>query len=729
MGVVSSQPVPEKKTLTDSELADAQLKSDSSAQKPIPSSSFSIRTYFPASQKNSKLPGTGQHESSPTATNHAEQPSPSVEDTNEVDRFFDSFPPALGPPVRSPAAQRLDAVPSDNEEVSILLQDYGGQQSSVNMPETPCPPPTRRETKLGLNGSRTLDTTTNGPAYAMAVTATPNGKPSSKDTTNLSGKRPRRKSNPIVQPEEEESYVDQEEERERENNATKPRKRKRTSEGAPKKTKKQKTTDTTVVNGEREAVTDTDAAEAVTASPDIQITSERKKRRLPVIKPQKDRSDGKTIPRKEHGVSRSGYRDPTYQPALNANGQKSGMFSLEELKKAERFKKEYCAERGLDNLGFVKLVHANAHNSLEVQSFWNELLESRWFPDRQKRTLQRTFRRQFHTFEKRGIWTESEDERLKEAFQIHPRKWVKLEQILERHHEDIRDRWRNYHENGKSTKGEFTEEELTKLFTAIGQHIKLVHRREKKERERKIMYGENPGPAPDELNEARNEKLIHWESVAKKVGTRSRLQCQQKYKAMRDRGGHEDLTQEIEQAEAEFAALQAEKPPPLPPIVDPSSPPSFNPTIASPDGTTPSTRKTRRKEKKVASRRKIARYMKAGDKLDILQAICNSTVDNEEDIDWRDLGVTGYGSEEFREHWNRMDCKLTWLQAKDEFLDSWDIAQHDGEQPPTKFEDLAEAVTGFFMQTIDSQTQEERWDGVESEKERQDSIEIEMDAD
>lgn len=138
-------------------------------------------------------------------------------------------------------------------------------------------------------------------------------------------------------------------------------------------------------------------------------------------------------------------------------------------------------------------------------------------PDRARQKVINISRKKFHNFVARGTWTEEQDFELGSLISIHGKSWSKIAAIINRHPEDIRDRYRNYLICGNSQRKEaWSEEEEARLTHHIIEVQTAIDALDAKQRGSKTY-----------------EELIDWQSISELMGrTRSRLQCITKWKSM-----------------------------------------------------------------------------------------------------------------------------------------------------------------------------------------------------
>ena len=156
-------------------------------------------------------------------------------------------------------------------------------------------------------------------------------------------------------------------------------------------------------------------------------------------------------------------------------------------------------------------------------------------PDRYRQKIINVTRKNFHNFVARGTWTPEQEKELRYLIDIHGTKWSQIAGIINRHPEDIRDRYRNYIVCGdRQRKDAWTEEEesrLTQYFIEAAEAIDDLRRSQ-----------------PDrELLKKTYEELIDWQNISERMDrTRSRLQCITKWKAMNLKTNGKDKVQALE---------------------------------------------------------------------------------------------------------------------------------------------------------------------------------------
>ncbi|PSN61352.1 hypothetical protein BS50DRAFT_592841 [Corynespora cassiicola Philippines] len=158
---------------------------------------------------------------------------------------------------------------------------------------------------------------------------------------------------------------------------------------------------------------------------------------------------------------------------------------------------------------------------------WNCLYET--LPSRKKTAINRWVRRRY-THVTGGPWSEEEDRLLEKLHEEHDSKWKLISDILgTRTPENCRDRWRNYLQHGNQQKfRRFSEEEELRLQEAIERVLRSD-----------IKARKEAGLLSNDWTSA----SIDWNAVATQMGSRSRLQCLQKWKALQKSKVYKDVAE------------------------------------------------------------------------------------------------------------------------------------------------------------------------------------------
>lgn len=156
----------------------------------------------------------------------------------------------------------------------------------------------------------------------------------------------------------------------------------------------------------------------------------------------------------------------------------------------------------------------NSHAEL-----WERIFEE--CPGRHRQKVINITRKKFHNFVARGTWTAEQDAELTGLIRVHGLKWSKIGAIINRHPEDLRDRYRNYLICGlNQRKDAWDEVEEARLTQFVIHAMDTIDE----------LRLSTPNLA---LLNMSYEELIDWQNISEQMGrTRSRLQCITKWKAL-----------------------------------------------------------------------------------------------------------------------------------------------------------------------------------------------------
>ncbi|KAF4967530.1 hypothetical protein FSARC_4915 [Fusarium sarcochroum] len=202
-------------------------------------------------------------------------------------------------------------------------------------------------------------------------------------------------------------------------------------------------------------------------------------------------------------------------------GYTQGRFSDEELSRIAQAVESYRVEHNMLQHQLNEMIHAPGGTTAgdEHAALWARIFGT--CPDRHRQKIINITRKKFHNFVARGTWTNEQDIELRDLIEIHGTKWSKIAGIINRHPEDLRDRYRNYIVCGESqrkdTWDEMEEGNLTQYVMEAMSAIDELRRIQPSRELLKKPY----------------EELIDWQNISERMErTRSRLQCITKWKAM-----------------------------------------------------------------------------------------------------------------------------------------------------------------------------------------------------
>ncbi|GAO18433.1 hypothetical protein UVI_02042520 [Ustilaginoidea virens] len=240
-------------------------------------------------------------------------------------------------------------------------------------------------------------------------------------------------------------------------------------------------------------------------------------------------------------------------------GYTRGRFSDDELARIADVVENFRVEQALSQ---PEVNHLIQQPGGTAAGRTNEQLWLRIFavcPDRHRQKLINITRKKFHNFVARGTWTAEQDAELTALISVHGTKWSHIAALINRHPEDLRDRYRNYTVCGRNQrKDAWTEEEEARLTQCIMGSMRAVDA---------LRIGK---PEDSVLWKSSYEELIDWQDISERMDrTRSRLQCITKWKAMNLRisGGDElactqpdsRISFRLEKARRQLASMPGEE--------------------------------------------------------------------------------------------------------------------------------------------------------------------------
>ncbi|KAK1994890.1 myb-like DNA-binding domain-containing protein [Colletotrichum falcatum] len=204
-----------------------------------------------------------------------------------------------------------------------------------------------------------------------------------------------------------------------------------------------------------------------------------------------------------------------------------GQFSIDEMQALTQAVEKYRDDHGLSQTKMNDLIQLRNRRgggltmkgNLEFESerftdLWARICAS--LPHRRRQKVIDVARQEFHNFAARGGgWNDKEDARLEELHAKHNGSWVKIAAEMNRHPNDVRDRYRNYVIcGGLETRVKWTEDEERELV----EHVLISLRRMNR-----LPRSRHNDPL----------SLINWQTISERMGRkRSRLQCAKKFKTL-----------------------------------------------------------------------------------------------------------------------------------------------------------------------------------------------------
>ncbi|KAG6140508.1 hypothetical protein E4U38_007364 [Claviceps purpurea] len=274
-------------------------------------------------------------------------------------------------------------------------------------------------------------------------------------------------------------------------------------------------------------------------------------------KPKKE----KKLSQRMRGGSVDGEEDDEADAAERRNrltGYTQGRFSDAELARISRAVETFRADNDLSKSEVNELIHAPGGTTAGEfnAQLWNRIFAE--CPDRHRQKVINITRKKFHNFVARGTWTPEQDAELAALIQAHGTKWSKIGGKINRHPEDLRDRYRNYIVCGANQrKDAWDEGEEARLTQYIMESMQVIDELRVNEPTRAIL-------------QKSYEELIDWQDISERMDrTRSRLQCITKWKSLNFRTNGKDklvstqpdsqISFRLEKARRQIAAMPAEE--------------------------------------------------------------------------------------------------------------------------------------------------------------------------
>ncbi|TQN73509.1 DNA-binding protein REB1 [Colletotrichum shisoi] len=206
----------------------------------------------------------------------------------------------------------------------------------------------------------------------------------------------------------------------------------------------------------------------------------------------------------------------------------TGQFSVDEMRMLSEAVEKYRDEHGLsqkemnDRIQMRNRKKAEKSNGAKSLVFDSQQFQDMWaaicagVPNRRRQKIIDVARQEFHNFKARGGgWTTQEDARLEELHTKHEGSWVKIADEMNRHPNDVRDRYRNYVIcGGVESRMKWTEEEERELVEHVVASLRRIDRLPGNSQKSPLTF-------------------LNWQSISELMGhRRSRLQCAKKFKTL-----------------------------------------------------------------------------------------------------------------------------------------------------------------------------------------------------
>ncbi|GFP54667.1 RNA polymerase I termination factor [Trichoderma asperellum] len=215
--------------------------------------------------------------------------------------------------------------------------------------------------------------------------------------------------------------------------------------------------------------------------------------------------------------------------ATNLEGYTQGRFTDAEFDGINRAIEAFRNEYGLTQVQINEMIQAPGGTTAgsDHARLWYRLFEA--CPD------------------PRGKWTPEQDAELSALINVNGTAWSKIAAIINRHPEDVRDRYRNYIVCGANQRRDvWNEDEEARLTEYVKEAMEVIDE----------LRRDSPQTA---LLRKSYEELIDWQNISEKMErTRSRLQCITKWKAMQNRISGKKKERKNPEAKKQKSHLQPE---------------------------------------------------------------------------------------------------------------------------------------------------------------------------
>lgn len=238
----------------------------------------------------------------------------------------------------------------------------------------------------------------------------------------------------------------------------------------------------------------------------------------------------------------------------------SGDYTADEKELIRRAIRDYQERNGLDTADLVEIIQyspqrnkgSNDHQTEaqfknDCNAFWDEIANVGLL--RKPHEVRKHIRTTYHMCQ-RNSWSDEDDDQLRNLVNLHPGQWRLIATQLNRLLLDVYNRWNDYlrHGENRNTKrwSPDEEENFVRVLSIVCQRVE-------------DSRAEDGKPPLDDYY-----SVINWHEVCRELDhTRSRLQCQSKWKIMRARVPPARLDVEIKPRETpthEEAPQKKERP-------------------------------------------------------------------------------------------------------------------------------------------------------------------------
>ncbi|UKZ76534.1 hypothetical protein TrVFT333_004241 [Trichoderma virens FT-333] len=258
----------------------------------------------------------------------------------------------------------------------------------------------------------------------------------------------------------------------------------------------------------------------------------------------------------EEDAENAEYEEPLARTADPGN-YTQGRFTQAEFDGISRVIEQFRDEYGMTQAEVNQIIQApggttagDAHARL-----WYRLFEV--CPDRKRQKVINVARKKYHNFVARGTWTPEQDEELSQLIAVHGNKWSEIASLINRHPEDVRDRFRNYIVCGPNQRKDVWDEEEEQLLVQVVEEAMEVIEEIRKEDPTRPIYQKNV------------EDIIDWQDISKKPSFWKKkdkkappAQTSEKKKRTEPAEmpiSHEDISSLLDSARQQLASMREEE--------------------------------------------------------------------------------------------------------------------------------------------------------------------------
>ncbi|QDS78137.1 hypothetical protein FKW77_004593 [Venturia effusa] len=245
-------------------------------------------------------------------------------------------------------------------------------------------------------------------------------------------------------------------------------------------------------------------------------------------------ANGRRVPRSGDRTRASASGSPQSSatpPRLNAGRRprqqqetNTGRYTEAEIARLERAVHTWRDDHNLTQKAMNDLLNSNARANDFPGGLWDFICSA--LSHRERHSVQKAVKRKFNN-RKRGTWTPDDDAELCALYKMYKNQWQRIGEENNRGAEASRDRWRNYCKNGSAQeKGEWTPAEEKRFAQLMRDTVQVLVQQRIKD----IKAGKS---VPERFEPA---ELMDFGILSEKMGgTRSRLQCRNKFEKFKKR--------------------------------------------------------------------------------------------------------------------------------------------------------------------------------------------------